>query len=111
MNPPFLSRSASLGSKASLSGLCPKESSRWAAGRRLPGPHKVGHAGGAEYGHAAIGKALQPLMERETQRFRQESMVEDGERPEPECLAAGLDESGARQSFVDEAAGVQCLIR
>ena len=34
-------------------------------------------------------------------------MVEERERPEPERLAAGLDESGARQSFVDEAAGVQ----
>ena len=55
-------------------------------------------------GTTQLTKALQPLMERETQRFRQESMVEDGERPEPECLAAGLDESGARQSFVDEAA-------
>src|SRR5260370_1670554 len=34
-------------------------------------------------------------------------MVEDGEWPEPERLAAGLDESGARQGFVDEAAGVE----
>ena len=83
----------------------------WAAGRRLPGQHKVGHAGRAEYGHALIGKALQPVMERGTQCFRQESMVEERERPEPERLAAGLDESGARQSFVDEAAGVQGLIR
>src|SRR5260221_6140002 len=34
-------------------------------------------------------------------------MVEEGERPEPERLAAGLDESGARQGFVDEAAGAE----
>src|SRR5947209_15431774 len=34
-------------------------------------------------------------------------MVEERERPEPERLAADLSESGARQSFVDEAAGVE----
>src|SRR5947209_18499214 len=38
-------------------------------------------------------------------------MVEERERPEPERLAAGLDESGTRQSFVDEAAGLQGPIR